>query len=155
MAWLKAKDTISGQEGRAYATIDGDVEEMFYIKSLEATVEKEKTDVKTLGKRGTQHKANGWSGSGSMTVYYTTTRFRQLMLKYIKEGVDTYFDIMVVNDDPSSSIGQQTVILKGVNLDSVIMAKVDTDSEVLDEDIDFTFDDVDIQDSFTAPTLGA
>ncbi|MEK3950972.1 phage tail tube protein [Paenibacillus sp. FSL H7-0703] len=155
MAYLKAGDTISGQEGRAFATINGNVEEMFYIKTLEATAEKEKTDVKTLGKRGTQHKANGWSGSGSMTIYYTTTRFRQLMLDYIKTGKDTYFDIMIVNEDPSSSIGKQTVVLKSVNLDSVIMAKVDTDSEVLDEDIDFTFDDVDVPDSFNAPTLGA
>ncbi|PPQ49126.1 phage portal protein [Paenibacillus peoriae] len=155
MAYLKAGDTISGQEGRAFATINGNVEEMFYIKTLEATAEKEKTDVKTLGKRGTQHKANGWSGSGSMTIYYTTTRFRQLMLDYIKTGKDTYFEILITNEDPSSSIGKQTVVLKSVNLDSVIMAKVDTGSEVLDEDIDFTFDDVDIQDSFTAPTLGA
>ncbi|MDY8046585.1 phage tail tube protein [Paenibacillus polymyxa] len=155
MAYLKAGDTISGQEGRAFATINGNVEEMFYVKTLEATAEKEKTDVKTLGKRGTQHKANGWSGSGSMTIYYTTTRFRQLMLDYIKTGKDTYFDIMIVNEDPSSSIGKQTVVLKSVNLDSVIMAKVDTDSEVLDEDIDFTFDDVDVPDSFNAPTLGA
>ncbi|MFS8215549.1 phage tail tube protein [Paenibacillus sp. S29] len=155
MAYLKAGDTISGQEGRAFATINGNVEEMFYVKTLEATAEKEKTDVKTLGRRGTQHKANGWSGSGSMTIYYTTTRFRQLMLDYIKTGKDTYFDIMIVNEDPSSSIGKQTVVLKSVNIDSVIMAKVDTDSEVLDEDIDFTFDDVDVPDSFNAPTLGA
>jgi hypothetical protein len=155
MAWLQARDTISGQEGRAYATIDGNVEEMFYVKTLEATVEKEKTDVKTLGKRGTQHKANGWTGSGSMTIYYTTTLFRQLMLRYIKDGIDTYFDVMIVNDDPTSTVGQQTVTLKGVNLNSVIMAKLDTDSAVLEEDIEFTFDDVDIQDSFVAPTLGS
>lgn len=155
MAWLKAGDTISGQEGRAYATIDGDVEEMFYVKSLEAKAEKQKTEVKTLNKRGTQHKANGWVGTGNMTIYYTTTRFRQLMLDYIKTGKDTYFDIMIVNEDPSSSIGKQTVVLKSVNLDSVIMAKVDTESEVLEEDIDFTFDDVDVPDSFKAPTLGA
>ncbi|MEC0233596.1 phage tail tube protein [Paenibacillus kribbensis] len=155
MSWLKAGDTISGQEGRAYATIDGNVEEMFYVKTLEAKAEKQKTEVKTLGKRGTQHKANGWTGTGNMTIYYTTTLFRQMMLDYIKTGKDVYFDIMIVNEDPSSSIGKQTVVLKFVNLDSVIMAKVDTDSEVLDEEIDFTFDDVDVPDSFNAPTLGA
>lgn len=154
MSFLRAGDTISGQEGRAYATINGQVEEMFYIKTLEATVEKQKTEVKTLGRRGTQHKANGWTGTGSMTVYYVTTLFRQLMLDYIKNGKDTYFDIQIVNEDPTSSIGRQTVVLKNVNLDSVIMAKVDTESEVLEEDTDFTFDDVDILDSFTTPVLG-
>ncbi|OAB25897.1 phage portal protein [Paenibacillus macquariensis subsp. defensor] len=154
MSFLNAMDTISGQEGRAYATIGGQVEEMFYIKTLEATVEKQKTEVKTLGRRGTQHKANGWAGTGSMTIYYVTSRFRQLMLNYIKTGKDTYFDITIVNEDEGSSIGKQTVVLRGVNLDSVIMAKIDTESDVLEEDTDFTFDDVDILDQFGAPTLG-
>ncbi|WP_068773455.1 phage tail tube protein [Paenibacillus sp. FJAT-26967] len=154
MGFLKGNDTISGQEGRAYATIDGKVEEMFYIKSLEATAEKQKSEVRTLGRRGTQHKAAGWSGSGSMTIYYVTSRFRKLMYDYIKTGKDTYFDIMVTNEDPSSTIGTQTVTLLGVNLDSVMMASLNTESEALEEDIEFTFEDVQIPDSFTAPVLG-
>lgn len=155
MAFLKAGDTISGQEGRAYATINGQVEEMFYIKSLEATIEKQKTEVRTLGKRGVQHKATGWTGSGTMTIYYVTTLFRRLMLDYIKNGRDVYFDVTIVNEDPTSSIGRQTVVLKNVNLDSVMAARLDTETEVLDEDIDFTFDDMDILDSFGKPVLGA
>jgi len=156
MAFLRAKDTISGQEGRAYATINGEVEEMFYIKTLEATVEKEKAEVKTLGRRGTQHKATGWSGSGSMTIYYVTSIYRQLMLDYINKGVDTYFDVTVVNEDPSSSIGSQTVKLTGVNLDSVIMASLDTESDALEEEVSFTFEGVEIakEGKFKAPTLG-
>jgi hypothetical protein len=153
MTFLKARDTISGQEGRAYATINGNQEEMFYLKTLEATIEKEKAEVKTLGNRGTQHKATGWSGSGSMTIFYTTTLFRQMMLDYVKGGKDTYFDIVVINDDPTSSIGKQEVVLKGVNLDSVIIAKLDTESDALDEDIDFTFEGVDISGSFKAPSV--
>lgn len=154
MAFFKADDTISGQEGRAYATIGNNMEEMFYVKTLEATVEKTKTEVKTLGKRGVQHKAAGWTGTGSMTIYYATTLFRQLMIDYMKTGKDVYFDIQIVNEDPTSSIGKQTVVLRNVNLDSVIFAKVDTESDVLDEEISFTFDDVDILDSFVKPQLG-
>lgn len=152
MVFLKASDTISGQEGRAYATINGQVEEMFYTKTLEATVEKEKADVKTLGRRGTQHKAIGWNGTGSMTIYYMTSRFRQLMLDYMKTGVDTSFDVTVTNDDPNSTIGLQTITLLGVNLDSVVMVSLDTESDALEEDVDFTFEDVDIGQSFNAPT---
>ncbi|MCM3747457.1 phage tail tube protein [Paenibacillus pasadenensis] len=154
MGFLKSNDTISGQEGRAFATINGVVEEMFYVRTLEATAEKQKAEVKTLGRRGTQHKATGWSGTGSMTIYYVTSRFRQLMYDYIKNGKDTYFSIQVTNEDPSSSIGAQTVILRGVNLDSVVMASLDTEAEALDEEVSFTFDDVDMTDQFTAPTLG-
>ncbi len=154
MGFFKADDTLSGQEARAYTTIDGQVEEMFYAKNIEATAEKNKTEIKTLGKRGTQHKATGWSGSGSMTIYYATSTFRKMMLDYIKNGKDVYFDIQVVNEDPTSLLGKQTTVLKNVNLDSVIMAQFDVDSDALEEDIDFTFDDVDILDEFNKPVLG-
>ncbi|WP_018752174.1 phage tail tube protein [Paenibacillus sanguinis] len=154
MGYLQAKDIVSGQEGRAYATFDGVVEEMFYVKSIEATAEKQKEEVKVLGKRGTQSKAAGWTGTGTMTIYYTTSRFRQLMLRYIKDGIDTYFDIQIINDDSTTNIGRQASVLRNVNLDSVTVAKLDTESSLLDEEISFTFDDYDLQESFTDPVLG-
>lgn len=154
MGFMKAGDAISGQEGRAYATINGRVEEMFYAKTIEATAEKNKSEFKALGHRGTQNKANGWTGTGSMTIYYATPLFRQMMIDYIKTGKDTYFDIQVVNEDPNSALGKQTMVLKNVNLDSVILAKLDVDSEFLEEDIDFTFDDADMLNSFNAISLG-
>lgn len=149
--FLRAGDTISGQEGRATAVIDGNVENLFFIKTLEATFEKTKAEVKTLGHRGVQHKGTGWSGSGSMTLYYVSSLFRKLALKYAKEGKDTYFNATVENNDPTSTIGKQTIVLYNCNIDSTIIAKLDTDSDVLEEDIDFTFDDFDILDSFGQP----
>lgn len=154
MSFLKANDTLSGQEGKAYATINGEREEMFYIKKFEAKVEKEKAEVKTIGRRGSQNKAKGWKGTGTMTIYYVTTLFRQMMLDYIKSGKDTYFDVVIVNEDPNTSVGSQTIMVKGVNLNSVIIAKLDTESEALDEDIDFTFEDFEVKDKFGKPVLG-
>ena len=154
MGYLKAKDTISGQEGTAYATINGNIHEMFYVKNIEAKVKKNKTEVRTLGKRGIQHKAAGWSGTGSMTIYYVTTTFRRLMYDYMKSGLDTYFDIQIINDDPTSGVGKQTITIKDVNLDSVVMAKLNTKEDTLDENIDFTFEDVQIVSSFSSPSLG-
>lgn len=154
MSYLKARDTISGQEGRAFATVNGEVHEMFYISALTATVEKTKAELKTLGRRGVQHKATGWTGTGSMTVYYVTSRFRALMAEYIQNGVDTYFDIDIVNDDPTSSIGEQRVTLRDVNLDSVVMAMLDVNADNMTEDISFTFDGVDLTQEFGAPVLG-
>ena len=159
MSYLKAGDTISGQEAAASMLVkapDGStsVENAFWAKNLEATVQVEKTDVYTLGKRGAQHKPNGWTGSGTMTIYYITSLFRKMALQYIKTGVPAYFDLTVTNNDPGSSVGVQTVILKNCTLDSVIVAKFDVESEVLDESVEFTFDDVDILDEFVAPTLG-
>ncbi|MEK4004237.1 phage tail tube protein [Paenibacillus sp. FSL H8-0122] len=154
MTFLRASDTLSGQEGRAYATINGQTEEMFYVKTLEATVEKQKAEVKTLGRRGVQHKATGWSGSGTMTIFYMTSRFRQMMLEYMKTGIDQYFSIIVTNEDPSSTVGAQRIMLKDVNLDSVIMASLDTESDALEEEVAFTFEDVELVQPFAAPVNG-
>lgn len=148
MPFMRGEDAISGKLAKAYATIDGEVHEMLYLKNLEATVEKTKVEVPVLGKTGVQHKAGGWNGTGTATVYYATSKFRELMLEYIKTGRDIYFDILVENEDPTSSIGKQTVILKGVNLDSVVMAKVDVETETLDEEISFTFNDIDMPNKF-------
>jgi hypothetical protein len=159
MAYLKAGDVISGQEAVATMVVknaDGSstVENMFWGKNLEATVEVNKTEVFTLGHRGAQHKPNGWSGSGDLTIYYVTSLFRKMVIQYIKTGVPVYFDITVTNNDPGSTVGPQTTVLKNCTLDSVIVAKFDVESEVLDEDLSFTFDDVDILDEFLVPELG-
>lgn len=159
MSFLKAGDTISGQEAVATMLIrnaDGTttVENAFWAKNLEASAGIQKTEVFTLGKRGAQNKPNGWKGSGNMTIYYVTSLFRRMVLDYIKTGVMTYFDLTITNSDPGSSIGSQTTVLKNCSLDSVIIAKFDTESDVLDESVDFTFDDVDMLDEFQTPALG-
>ena len=138
MSYLKAENLVSGQEGRAYVKLDGQNRELLYLKNVTATVEKKKQAVRTLGKRG-----------GKMTVYYVTSLFRQLMLQYMKDGVDTYFDIVVINDDPQSAFGSQSVVLKNCNLDKVVLARLDVAEDFLDEELSFTFDDAELLTSFT------
>ena len=150
---LNAGDTISGQEGRATAKINGEIKDMFYIKSFEATVEKNKQEVRTLGKRGVQHKTTGWSGTGSMTIYYVTAEFVRMAKKYVKDGIDTYFTITTENNDPTSTIGKQTTVLFNVNVDSIPIAKLDVEDAVLEADLDFTFDDLDVPEEFGEPAV--
>jgi hypothetical protein len=149
MGFLAAGDTINGKEGSVFATIDGKVHELMFIKKLEAKVEKQKTDVKVLGYRGVQKKANGFAGTGTMTAYYVSPIFRQMMIDYMKTGVDTYFKIVVTNDDKTTSVGPQRVQLYNVNIDSCILALVDADSDTLEEEIPFTFSDAEILNSFS------
>lgn len=145
MKTLNAPDTISGKEGRAYAKINGNNEELFMAKTIEANVEKNKSEIKAIGKRMTGHKTTGANGSGSMTLYYMTPLFRAMIKQWKETGVDAYFDMVVENDDQESSAGKQSTLLIGCNLDSVVLAKLDGDSDdALDEDVDFTFEDFDI-----------
>ena len=87
MKTLNAPDTISGKAGRAYAKINGNNEELFFAKTIEATVEKNKSEVKAIGKRMTGHKTTGANGTGSMTLYYMTPLFRELIRQWKETGV--------------------------------------------------------------------
>ena len=142
---LNSGDTISGREGRAYAKINGNNEELFMAKTIEATVEKAKSEIKAIGRRMTGHKTTGMNGTGSMTLYYLTPLFRSYLKQYKDSGVDLYFDMVIENEDPTSAAGKQTVLQLNCNLDSTVLAKLDGDSDdPLEEDADFTFDDFDI-----------
>lgn len=153
MPFMREQDAISGKHAKAYITIDGRVEELFYARSLEATIEKNKVDVPVLGKTNTPQRSAGWSGSGTLTIYYVTSLFRQLMLDYIKTGRDFWFDLMVTNEQPGSAAGRQTVVLKGCNLDSVVAASFDaTSDDMLEEELPFTFNGYDIQEQFNTIT---
>ena len=153
MPFLKAADVISGQEGTITFNVEGSVEVGAYVKTFEANLEKQKEEIRTLGHRGTQHKTTGWTGSGTMEMYYVTSLFREMAQRYAKEGRDLYFNITVENNDPTSSIGRQTVVFYDCNVDSTILAKLDVENTALTEDTAFTFDDFQLLNSFSAPGL--
>lgn len=149
--FFDVEQAVSGKQAKAFAIINGNVEELFYAKTGEGIVEKNKVPVPRLGKTNDAQKAAGWSGTGTLTIYYMTTIFRQMVLDYIKTGRDTYFDLQIVNEDPATTVGKQTVVLKGCNFDSVVVAKFDvTSDDPLEEELPFTYQDIDILDSFTS-----
>ena len=145
MAYLRAKDTINGALGTCFALINGNRYEIMQAKNVEAKVEKTKSEIPILGLTSKQHKAGGWKGTGTMEVYYVSSLFRKVMLEYMKNGADTYF---VTNEDPTSETGKQTVLLKGVNIDSMFITKLDVEKEALDEVLTFTFNDADLLEEF-------
>ena len=83
-----------------------------------------------------------------MTVRYVSSRWAEMIAKYIKTGVDTYFTIVVTNQDPGSKTGKQVIQILGCNMDSMDIAKLDVDADILDHDFDFTFNDMNILNSF-------
>lgn len=145
---MNAKDTVSAKLAECYVTVDGNRYNFMQAIKLEAKVEKTKTEVPILGKTDKGNKSTGWKGSGSATFHYNTSIFRELLERYKRTGEDIYFDIEVTNEDPTSSVGLQTVNLINCNIDGGILAKFDADGEYLDEDMDFTFEDFEIPNKF-------
>jgi len=146
---MQAKDAITASMAECFLTIDGERYNFMQCINLEASVEKSKAEVPILGKTGKGNKATGWSGSGSATFHFNTSIFRQLAYKYKQTGEDIYFDIQVSNEDPSSAVGRQTVILKECNIDSFLLVKFDADEEYLEDEFDFTFEDFEIPETFS------
>lgn len=146
--YMKAEDAISGKEGALYATIDGNVRQVAECKNISAKITKNKSQFKSLGHRGTQHKATGWTGAGTLVIHYASSMWAKMMVDYAKSGVDKYFKLQLINEDPTSSIGRQTVVLIDVNLDEAEIAKLDTEAEFLDQSMNFTFSDVEMPDEF-------
>jgi len=145
---MHAKDAISASLAECFITIDGNRYNFMQAIDLEATFEKQKTEVPILGKTGRGNKSTGWRGTGTATFHYNTSIFRELLYRYKNTGEDIYFDIQVTNEDPTSSVGRQTVILKDCNIDGGILAKFDADADYLDETLDFTFEDFEIPEKF-------
>lgn len=145
---MKAKDSISAKMAECFVTIDGNRYNFMQAINFEAKFEKTKTEVPILGKTGSGNKSTGWKGTGSATFHYNTSIFREMMQKYKDTGEDAYFEIQVTNNDPTSAAGRQTVVFVDCNIDGGILSKFDADGEYLDEDMDFTFEDFKMPETF-------
>lgn len=145
---MHAKDTINAKLAQCYVTIDGNRYNFMQAISLEAKFEKLKKQVPILGRPALGNKASGWKGTGKAVFHYNTSIFRKLMQKYKKNGEDIYFDIQVTNEDPTSAVGAQTVVLVDCNINDGVLAKFDASKDYLDEEMSFTFEDFKIPEKF-------
>ena len=145
---MKAKDTLFAALAECFVTIGSRRYNFMQAINLEANFEKNNTEVPSLGKTGTGNTASGWKWTGSATFHYNTSIFRQMMLQYKDTGEDIYFEIQISNEDPTSGAGRQTMILIDCNIDGGILAKFDADGEYLDEEMEFTFEDFKMPETF-------
>lgn len=146
--WTTGAPVIAGGEGSLVITEAGRQITLANVSSVEANIEHDKSDIQPVGHRLTLHKVTGGSGSGSMTVYYMSSRFGEYMEAYKQTGVSPYFDMIITNDDPASPSKRQIVRLMGVNLDSDTLATLDGSHTELTVDLDFTFEDYEITEAF-------
>ncbi|MCI1930270.1 MAG: phage tail tube protein [Clostridia bacterium] len=146
---MNAKDTIIASMAECYVTIDNHRYNFMQAINLEAKMEKTKVEVPILGKTGKGNKSTGWKGTGTAKFHYNSSVFRKLLYEFKENGEDMYFDIQISNEDPTSSVGRQTIILKDCNLNGGVLAKFDASAVYLEEEYDFTFEDWEMPDKFT------
>ena len=137
MSYLLAQDALNGKMGKAFATVDGRNVELFGLKKFETSAELEDAKLSVCGTNITQHKPKGMDISGSFTIYYGTPTFIDMVYQYQQTGRFPKLTLQVTNDDPSSSVGAQTVAYYGVVLSKVPLSVLDESADFLEEEVSF------------------
>ena len=145
---MKGKDTIAAKLAECFITIGTRRYNFMQMIDMEAKVDKTKAAVPRLGAIMTGHKSCGMEGTFSGTAHYNQSVMRQALIDYKNTGVDAYFEMQIMNDDPGSAAGRQTIIFYDCNTDGGILAKFDADGEYLDEEIEGTFEDFSMPEAF-------
>ncbi len=151
-AYTKISDLVTGSEGSAFITMDGQNRYFFELSKIEANIEFTVIAKKLLGHRMKQHKVVGAEGKGSMSIYNVSPAALAIYQQYIKEGKTPQISIQTVNEDTGSTIGRRTIVMRNVILAKLPVAYLDDESEDLNKtETDFTFDDVDHLESYVFP----
>ena len=147
--FMDALEAVAGSMATAYVTLGGVRYRLLQLKNFEASMEITVSDVPILGKTGKGHKPSGWNGTWKGTAHYNQSILREVWLAYKNTGALPEMDIQVTNEDPTSSVGRQTVILKNCLTKGGILTKFDADAETLEEDIEGTVDDWEMPEKFS------
>ena len=137
--FLLERDALNGKSGSGFMTIDGENHEMFGLKKFQSNAEFQESDFKVVGTTLVQKKTTGVSLSGSMTIYYGSPYFLRLLQEYLRTGKLPYFTIQITNDDPTTSVGTQTVVFYNVKLQKLHVAMLDADSDFLEREVGFSY----------------
>lgn len=150
--YTKIADLVTGNEGSAFITVDGQNRYFFELAKIEANIEFTVIAKKLLGHRMKQHKVVGAEGKGSMSIYNVSPTALEIYQQYVKSGKTPQISIQTTNEDASSTIGRRTVVMRNVILSKVPVVYLEDESEDLNKtDTDFTFDDVDNLESYVLP----
>lgn len=138
--FLLERDTLNGKLGQAFVTIDGQSQELFRAKKINVATNIQSTDVPVVGTTRIQEKATGVKQTGTMTIYYGTPLLTQMAVTYAQTGVVTYFDLQVTNNDPTATVGTQTIVYYGCKLSGELLTSIiDVDVDMLEQECTFSY----------------
>ncbi len=151
--YLLAKDTVNGAEGKVFVTRDGKQIEVAGMMNITTYADIQGKEMRVVGTRTIQNKANGAKQTGKGTIYYGTSLWTDMVLDYINTGNMPQFDLQITNDDPSSSVGSQTIAYYGCELTgSVPLSILDSEEAMLNYEFNFTYTRVAKLRGFNEPT---
>jgi len=146
---MNALDTLQGSMAECFITTEaGQRYNFMQIIDMEFNMDITSTQVPILGKPGRGNRPAGWNGTFSGTAHFNQSVLRRMMLEYKNTGRLPPFDAQITNEDPASAAGRQTAIFRQCLINGGVLAKFDANAEILDEDIEGTFEDFDFPELF-------
>ena len=127
MGQMNAKDSVSAKLAECYVTLNGNRYNFMQAISLTAT---------------------SLEYTGKCKFHLNSSIFIKILEEFKNTGKDLYFDIQVVNEDPTSGAGRQEIWLRDCNVDGLTIASFDADGDYLTDEMDFTFEDWSLGESF-------
>ena len=146
---MNANDTLQASLAECFITIRDKRYNFMQLINFESNMDIKTTEVPILGRTGKGNKPAGWTGTWKAKAHYNQSVIPDVMYEYKKTGAMPDISIQVTNEDQGTSVGRQTIILLGVIIKGGILAKFDADAEILDEDIEGTFDDWEMPEKFS------
>ena len=152
MSFLLERDTLNGAAGKAVIIQDGQAKDLFGAKNVKTQAEISSSDMKVIGTKKAQQKPGSVKQTGTMTVYYGTPLFLEMLAQYVRTGVMPYFNLQVTNDDPTATVGVQTVAYYDCKLTGTIpLSVLDAEADMLTMDVSFSYEDFEPLSSFHDP----
>lgn len=153
MAYLLAKDTVNGAEGKIFITLNGQNIEIAGMRNIKTNAEIQNQDMRVIGTRKIQQKSNGAKLTGTGNLYYGSNIFTNMVLEYINTGIMPEFDIQITNTAASSAtLGSQVMAYYGCTLTGTIpLSILDDEESMLNYDFNFAYTDVQRLQAFNEP----
>lgn len=141
---LDGREAING----TYGSLFYDGEFLSNVTNFEAKVEFNKEEVRLAGKKFTSHKTMGASGTGTMSGYRVNSRWIELIAQGAKDGgIPFYTELIGKLEDPEMGGKVYRVRLKKVSFDGIPLLNYEVNT-LLTEELNFTFEDFEILDTF-------
>lgn len=145
---MQKRLALSGTEAECFVTIDGKRKLFASIYQFKAEIKISLKEVPILGRRFVANKAGKMSGSFSGKAHFNNSVFRSVIWEYKRTGIMPDIDIQVTNEDETSAVGRQTVILRECLFDGMVLTQFDDSAEYLEEEIKGVFGDFEMPEKF-------
>lgn len=141
MAYLLAKDTVTGAEGSVVVTKEGRNYVVAGMRNITTNAEIQSSDMRVIGTRTIQDKPNGAKLTGTGNIYYGTNLWTDMVLQYIHTGVMPEFDIQITNSDSASAtLGSQVMAYYGCHLTGTVpLSVLNSEETMLNYDFNFAY----------------